>query len=99
LRQTYPKPTSEQKAKSGIEPVPDPEVEKASQPGELSPRLKPGDQTAERLLPFRFAATKINWPENESRNAPASYVQPADEKPQPPAQKDWYDSGWLPANG
>ena len=106
LPQTYPKPTLEQKRKSGIEPVPDPEAEKASQPTELSPWLKPGDQTAGRLLPYRFAATKINWPANASRNIPVSYSQPADadRAPQvapsdPPAKKDWYDSGWLPADG
>jgi hypothetical protein len=104
LRQTYPKPTAEQKSKSGIQPLPDPEAEKASQPAGLSPRLKPGDQTAERLLPHRWAAAKINWPENAPRNLAASYVEPAPspEPPaprrEPPAPKDWYDSGWLPAN-
>jgi hypothetical protein len=104
-RQTYPKPTSEQKIKSGIEPVPDPDAENASQPAELSPWLKPDDQTAHRLLPYRFAATKINWPENNSPNRAASFSQPAAPQPKPqaqqparPTEKDWYDSGWLPAN-
>jgi hypothetical protein len=97
LPQTYPKPATQPKKTPSLEPIPDPEADRTSQPAELSPWLKPGDQTAVRLLPHRWATAKIAWPVRASHNASATRAERPPE-PESQAPRRWDDTGWRAVN-
>jgi hypothetical protein len=95
--QTYGKPTNSRPTRLPVPPIPDREADKTARPVELAPPwLNPDGQTAGRLLPYRWAAAPISWPEPAPPVA-AAHVEPAPPAA-PPAKKRWDDSGWRSVN-
>lgn len=86
-----------------VMPIPDPDAEMETEtdmPGLVPPYVNPEDRTASRLLPYRWAATKISWPVRETEAEPAPLAKMTRPSPAPatPPVKRWDDSGWHSIN-
>ena len=100
-RRLYDKPYDDVPGKHDVMPIPDPDAEPGTNmPGLAPPYLNPEDRTAARLLPHRWAATKISWPVREKAAEPVAYVdaRPTTPEQELPPTKRWDDSGWRSIN-
>ena len=94
----YRKPQTRPARDTYVDPIPDPESDPPARPADvMPPYVNPEDRTAQRLIPQRWAATKIAWSAHATSVQPATHIAPPP-RPAPHGKPRWDDSGWRSVN-